>query len=79
MEDDELREELDKQCKYSYIIHREGRDIVGCKLTKGKNKQYPFLFLGEGEACVSTNIYLINLSPHTEIDIENMKDCEYRK
>jgi hypothetical protein len=77
-EEKSLGEELSDRCKHSYLIQSNNRYFAKCDGEKGTNKPNPFLFLGEGCACVATEIYKINSTPHTRINPDNINACPYR-
>ncbi|MFA5070800.1 MAG: hypothetical protein WC511_00325 [Candidatus Pacearchaeota archaeon] len=80
MEEEEksLSDELSDRCMHSYLIKSNNRYIAKCEGEKGTNKLNPFLFLGESCACVATEIYPINSTPHTKISLDNINACPYR-
>ncbi len=73
-----LSEELSNRCKHSYLIKSNKGYIARCEGEKGTNKSNPFLFLGESCACVATEIYYVNSTPHIRINLDNINACPYR-
>jgi hypothetical protein len=73
-----LTKELSNICKYSHLTKINNRYIIMCDEEKGINNPSSFLFLREHGACVATEIYKINSTPHTRINLKNMDNCPYK-